>query len=90
MRIGPHPGGPLRLTLAQLREAFGMTQAEVAQAMGTDQSEVSRLERRSDKALVSTLQRYAQALGRAHVEIAVVFPAGHKVLLCSADADDDE
>lgn len=50
------------MTLAVLRAAVGVSQAAIAKRAGITQSEVSRAELRSD-CLVSTLERYAKALG---------------------------
>lgn len=66
-------------TLAMIREGAGKTQTEVAKATGMQQSEVSRLERRSD-VLVSTLRKYAEALG-AECEVVIVFPTGHRMVV---------
>ncbi len=60
-----------KLTLAVLRERRGLTQAKLAQRAKITQSEVSRTELRDD-CLISTLERYAAALGGKlliHVEI---------------------
>ena len=46
------------------RQALGLTQAEVAARMGTSQSAVARLEAGPADLRVSTLERYAAALGR--------------------------
>ena len=51
-----------KLKLALLREQQGLTQEKVAQRANITQSEVSRTELRED-CLVSTLERYAAALG---------------------------
>ena len=51
-----------KLKLALLREQQGLTQEKVAQRAKITQSEVSRTELRED-CLVSTLERYAAALG---------------------------
>ena len=60
----PTPRGE---TLAEARVRAGLTQTEVAQRLGISQSDVSKLERRDDLRL-STLARYARALGgRLHV-----------------------
>jgi len=53
---------PKKLKLALLREQQGLTQEELAQRAKITQSEVSRTERREDSR-VSTLRRYASALG---------------------------
>lgn len=57
--------GPMRarkLGLAALRGSQRLTQVQLATKAGLTQSEVSRAESRSD-CLVSTLARYAKALG---------------------------
>jgi len=51
-----------KLKLALLREQQGLTQEKLAQRAKITQSEVSRTELRND-CLVSTLERYAAALG---------------------------
>jgi len=60
IRRGPRKD--LRIGLATLRGAQELTQAEVADRAHIDQGEVSRLEARGD-CLVSTLERYAKAIG---------------------------
>jgi hypothetical protein len=62
IRRGPVPGERRRLNLAGLRGGLDITQAEIAKRTGISQSEVSRTELRDD-CLVSTLRRYAKALG---------------------------
>jgi len=62
IRRGPAPGERRRLNLAGLRGALDITQATLAKRAKTSQSEVSRTELRDD-CLVSTLRRYAKALG---------------------------
>ena len=49
--------------LAEHRQAVGLSQTEVARRMGTSQSAVARLEAAEIDAKVSTLQRYALAIG---------------------------
>jgi transcriptional regulator with XRE-family HTH domain len=71
--------GAERVALRTVREGLGKTQSEVARALETDQGEVSRIERRPDL-LVSTLHRYAEALG-ATCEVVFVFPGGRRVLI---------
>jgi transcriptional regulator with XRE-family HTH domain len=67
-----------------MREAAGKTQAEIGTALASDQAEVSKLERRHDM-MLSTLQRYAEALG-AKCEVAFVFPkTGHRIILAEPD-----
>ncbi len=51
-----------KLKLAALRERRGFTQEKLARRAKSTQSEVSRTEQRDD-CLVSTLERYAAALG---------------------------
>lgn len=80
VRRGPKPGRALKLPLRALREAAGKTQAEVGAALESDQAEVSRLERRNDM-MLSTLRRFAAALG-AECEVAFVFPkTGHRIVV---------
>ena len=55
-RIGMH------LQLA--REDAGMTQEQVAERMGTKKSAISRIENNAGDLRLSTLQRYAEAVGR--------------------------
>jgi hypothetical protein len=57
--VGP---GEVKLSLSELRQRVGRSQAAVALAIGTTQSGVSRLERQPDM-LLSTLDEYVSALG---------------------------
>ncbi len=50
--------------LATARQESGLSQTEIAARMGTSQSAVARLERGDVDARLSTLERYAAALGR--------------------------
>jgi predicted transcriptional regulator len=50
--------------LAGARRTAGLSQTEVAARMGTSQSVVARLETGDIDARLSTLQRYAAAVGR--------------------------
>ena len=50
--------------LAANRQRLGLSQTEVAARMGTSQSAVARLEAGPADLRVSTLERYAAALGR--------------------------
>jgi len=50
--------------LAEARRAGGVSQTEVAARMGTSQSAVARLESGELDARMSTLERYAAAVGR--------------------------
>ena len=49
--------------LRQAREAAGMTQAEVAQQLHTTKSAISRIENYAEDIHLSTLKRYAKAVG---------------------------
>jgi transcriptional regulator with XRE-family HTH domain len=53
----------LAAELVARRQALGLSQTEVAARMGTSQSSVARLESGSSDILLSTLERYAAALG---------------------------
>jgi transcriptional regulator with XRE-family HTH domain len=50
--------------LAHRRRALGLSQTEVAARMGTSQSAVARIETGGSDVLLSTVDRYATALGR--------------------------
>lgn len=69
IRRGARPGR--RYTLQTLRQASGKTQAAIARAAEMDQGDVSRLEARGAECKISTLARYAKALGGA-LEVAIV------------------
>jgi transcriptional regulator with XRE-family HTH domain len=69
----------LELPLAGIRKAAGKTQLEVAEAAEMPQGDVSRLENQDDMRL-STLRRYAKALG-ARLDIAFEYPNGVRVHL---------
>ena len=49
--------------LRQAREAAGLTQAEVAQKLKTKKSAISRIENHADDVRLSTIRRYAKAVG---------------------------
>jgi transcriptional regulator with XRE-family HTH domain len=51
--------------LAEVRRAKGLSQTQVAARMGTSQSAVARLEAGQEDIRLSTLRRYAGALGHA-------------------------
>src|SRR5262245_7196646 len=57
--------------LAARREKLGLSQTEVAARMGTSQSSVARLESAEANARLSTIERYAAAIGH-RVEFRVV------------------
>jgi DNA-binding Xre family transcriptional regulator len=72
--------GKERVSLALLRRAQDLTQVQVAERAGIHQSEVARLEARTEggeDVRLSTLQRYARALG-GELEVAVVFPGDRR------------
>jgi HTH-type transcriptional regulator / antitoxin HipB len=46
------------------REDAGMTQEQVAQRLGTKKSAISRIENHAGDLRLSTLQRYAEAVGK--------------------------
>lgn len=49
--------------LRQAREAAGLTQDEVAQRLQTQKSAISRIENHADDVRLSTIRRYAEAVG---------------------------
>ena len=49
--------------LRQAREASGMTQEEVAARLRTKKSAISRIENHADDVRLSTIRRYAEAVG---------------------------
>jgi ribosome-binding protein aMBF1 (putative translation factor) len=49
--------------LRQAREAAGLTQEEVARRLRTQKSAISRIENHADDVRLSTLRRYADAVG---------------------------
>ena len=53
----------LVVSLRQLREAVGLTQADLGRAWGHPQAQVSRLERDPARVVLATLAGYVQALG---------------------------
>jgi HTH-type transcriptional regulator/antitoxin HipB len=54
--------------LRQAREAAGLTQDEVAKKLQTQKSAISRIENHADDVRLSTIRRYAEAVG-AHLQI---------------------
>jgi DNA-binding XRE family transcriptional regulator len=70
---------PRPIPLKTVREATGKTQVEVAEATGWAQGDVSSIERRDDHKL-STLARYAKALGLT-LEVSFVMPQGQRLRL---------
>jgi len=53
----------LGVLLRQAREEAGLTQEDVAQRMNTKKSAISRIENHAEDIKLSTLERFAQALG---------------------------
>lgn len=53
----------LRASLVRARREAGLTQREVAERMGVSQQQVNKLERYDADPRLSTLQRYANAVG---------------------------
>ncbi len=49
--------------LRQAREESGLTQEEVARRLKTQKSAISRIENHADDVRLSTLRKYAQAIG---------------------------
>jgi len=64
----------LEMSLRELRRMTNVTQAEIAARLGMDQGQLSRFERQGDCRL-STLRRYAEALGG---KINVIIEVGDK------------
>lgn len=54
--------------LRQARESAGLTQEEMARRLKTQKSSISRIENHADDVRLSTLRRYADAVG-AHLQI---------------------
>ena len=49
--------------LVEVRRGLGLSQTQVAARMGTSQSAVARLETGTSDVMLSTVERYASALG---------------------------
>ena len=59
------------VVLRQAREAAGLTQEEVARRLHTQKSAISRIENHADDVRLSTLRRYAEAVGtNLHIQLA--------------------
>jgi HTH-type transcriptional regulator/antitoxin HipB len=61
------------IILRQAREAAGLTQEEVAQRLQTKKSAISRIENHANDVRLSTLRRYADAVG-ANLQIRLARP----------------
>jgi len=59
--------------LRQAREAAGLTQEEVAKKLKTQKSAISRIENHANDVRLSTLRRYADAVG-ANLQIRLTTP----------------
>jgi HTH-type transcriptional regulator/antitoxin HipB len=66
------------LVLRQAREAAGLTQEEVARRLNTTKSAISRIENHADDVRLSTLKRYAEAVG-ANLQIKLARAAERQV-----------
>jgi len=62
------------VALRQAREAAGLTQEEVARRLNTTKSAISRIENHADDVRLSTLRRYAEAVG-ANLQIKLAWAA---------------
>jgi len=51
------------VVLRQARESAGLTQEEVARRLQTQKSAISRIENHADDVRLSTLRKYAEAIG---------------------------
>ncbi|HCS37980.1 MAG TPA: transcriptional regulator [Anaerolineaceae bacterium] len=51
------------IILRQARESAGLTQEEVAKRLQTNKSAISRIENHADDVRLSTIQKYAEAVG---------------------------
>ena len=51
--------------LRQAREEMGITQSEIAGKLSTTKSTISRMENHADDIRLSTLRKYAKALGKS-------------------------
>lgn len=59
-----YEGFKIGVMLRSAREKAGVTQAEVAQKLQTHKSAISRIENHAEDIRLSTLERYANALGK--------------------------
>jgi HTH-type transcriptional regulator/antitoxin HipB len=58
-----YPDFKIGVVLRQAREAAGLTQDEVARKLKTKKSAISRIENHADDVRLSTIRRYAKAVG---------------------------
>jgi DNA-binding XRE family transcriptional regulator len=59
------------ILLKQAREEIGLTQDEVARKLKTKKSAISRIENHAEEIRLSTIQKYAKALGK-NIRIEIV------------------
>jgi len=59
------------ILLKQARQKAGLTQLEMAEAIGTKKTAISRLENHTADIRLSTLEKYAKALGKK-ISISIV------------------
>ena len=71
-------------TLVALRRDLGVSQQDIAGEMGTTQSAVSKLERAGSDPRISTLQRYAAAVG-ARVRFGLETSTGRRAVRQASD-----
>lgn len=62
--------------LRQARESVGLTQDDVAKLLNTKKSAISRIENHANDVRLSTIRRYADAVG-ANVQIKLVYTQGN-------------
>jgi HTH-type transcriptional regulator/antitoxin HipB len=61
----------LGVLLRQAREKAGLTQEELARRMKTQKSAISRIENHAEDIKLSTLEKFAQAIGKTlHLRVA--------------------
>lgn len=73
----------MRTELVALRREAGLTQGDVAERMGVSQQAVSKFERYDSDPKLSTVRRYANAVG-ALVEHRVERDQGQSIILAAA------
>lgn len=73
----------MRATLIRLREEAGLTQAEVGALVGVSQQAINKFERYDADPKLSTLRRYANAVG-AIIEHRVTVDVGQSALAAAA------
>ena len=61
----------ISLLLRMAREEAGVTQEEIAAKLGTKKSAISRIENHAEDIKLSTIEKFAEAIGR-HLELNIV------------------